>query len=292
MSNYFEPFVTCEIRSNNITNENEIYIVYANELFCTMFGIAYGDAAGKNLSDVCHDTRTSIFDWPSIIINAATTNEYKIIEQYFDFLNKYLKLFIFGYNDGVFDMIIQDITERKQHSRILHEKDRQIEYLLKDLRIKNNMDNVTKLNNFQFVMDSLEESIRSYHEENVNFSMLLIDFINFKSLNLKYGSKFADGLLAEVAECIIANTRKIDLSCRYLGDKFLIVYNDIDTDIAKILIDRLKNNLKKVIMLYGELEIPFNGAIIDYSGQKKEELIVELEEKVKKSKLLGYDVIL
>ena len=90
----------------------------------------------------------------------------------------------------------------------------------------------------------------------------------------------------------MSNTRKIDVSCRYSGDKFLIVYNNVDTDIAKILIDRLKKAIKKNIIMYDGSEILINGSMIDYSGQTKEQLIIDLEENLKKSKLLGPDVVL
>ncbi len=292
MSSYFEPFITCEIRLDNITNANELYIIYANEHFLKFAEVADINVENRKFSDVCPSSKASIFDWPSIIMNAAMTNRYKIIEQYIDAVDKYARLFIFGYEEGVFNVIIQDVTEKKQINRILQEKNRQIEYLLEDLRIKNDKDNVTKLYNYQFTMDSLDTSIKNYHEENIKFSVLLIDFRNFKALNLNYGSKAADKMLMEIGDCIIANTRKIDFACRYLGDKFLIVYNDVDIDIAKILFDRLKKSLKKVIILYDGSEIHFNGAGIDYSGQKKEEIIIELEEKIKKSKLLGTDMIL
>ncbi len=292
MANYFEPFITCEIKYNDVTDENELYIIYANKHFYDITGIMDSEAVNKKFSEVCPSTKTSIFDWCSIIVNSAMTNDCKIIEQYFDCFNKFLKLFIFGYDKGVFHIIIQDITDKKQISRILFEKNRQIEYLQEDLRRKNDEDILTRLYNYQFVIDSLDTSIRNYKEENMGFSLLLIDFLNFKQLNLDYGFKLADKMLVQIADCIISNTRKIDLACRYFGDKFLIVYNNIDTDIAKILIDRLKKSLKKTIILYDGSELQFNGSVIDYSGQTKEQLIIELEENVKKSKLLGPGTIL
>lgn len=292
LSNYFEPFITCEIRLDDVTNENELYIIYANEHFLKFAEINDVNVENRKFADVCIGANTSILNWPLILMNAAMTNRYKIIEQYIDDLNKYARLFVFGYENGVFNVILQDITEKKQINRTLQEKNRQIEYLLEDLSIKNNMDNVTRLYNYQFAMDSLDTSIKNYHAENVKFSVLMIDFRNFKELNLNHDSKTADKMLIEIGDCIIANTRKIDFACRYLGDKFLIVYNDVDTDIAKILFDRLKKSLKKVIILYDGSAIHFNGAGIDYSGQKKEELIIELEKKIKQSKSLGIDMIL
>lgn len=292
MSNYFEAFVTCEIRLDDITNKNELYIIYANENFLKFADVTDTNVTNRKFSDVCLSSKTSIFDWPLILMNAAITNRYKIIEQYIDSVDKYARLFIFGYEEGVFNVIIQDITEKKQINRILQEKNSQIEYLLEDLRIKNDKDNVTKLYNYQFAMDSLDTSIKNYREENIKFSVLMIDLRNLKALNLNYGSRSVDKMLIEIGDCIIANTRKIDFACRYSGDKFLIVYNDVNIDIAKILFDRLKNNLKKVIILCDGTEMHFNGAGIDYSGQKKEELIIDLEEKIEKSKLLGTDMIL
>jgi diguanylate cyclase (GGDEF)-like protein len=292
MSNYYEPFITCEIRLDHTTNTNELYIINANEPFLKFANISATNVENRKFRDVCIGSNTTIFNWPIIIMNAAMTNDYKIIEQYIEALEKYAKLFIFGYENGFFNIIFQDVTEKKLINRTLQDKNRQIDYLLNDLRVKNDMDNVTKLYNFQFVMDSLDTSIKNYYDEHIKFSILHIDIINFKELNLKLGSKAADKLLLEIGDCIITNTRKIDFACRYLGDKFIIVHNDVDIDIAKILFDRLKNSLKRDIILYDGSAMHFNGAGIDYSGQKKEELLIELENKMKKSKLLGIDMIL
>ena len=292
MSNYFQPFITCEIIYNESANKNDLYIINANKYFSNITGIPNSEAINKKFSEICPSTKTSIFDWSLIITNAAMTSDYKIIEQYFDCFNKFLKLFIFGYDRGVFHIIIEDITDRKQLSRIMLEKNRQIEYLVEDMRSKNDKDSLTGLYNYQFLLDSLDTSIRNYNEENIEFSLLLIDFLNFRKINIDYGFKQADKLLIQIAECIMSNTRKIDVSCRFAGDKFLIVYNNVDTDIAKILIDRLKKTIKKAIILYDGSEILFNGSMIDYAGQTKEQIIIELEENTKKSKLLGPDVIL
>ncbi|HBB29068.1 MAG TPA: hypothetical protein DC000_07450 [Clostridiales bacterium] len=292
MSNYFEPFITCESKYNETTQEYELFIINANKHFSNITGVPNSEIINKKFTEICPSTKTSIFDWPLIITNAAMTSDYKIIEQYFDCFNKFLKLFIFGYDKGIFHIIIQDITNKKQLNRIMLEKNRQIEYLVEDMRSKNDKDSLTGLYNYQFVLDSLDTSIRNYNEEHIEFSLLLIDFLNFRKINLNFGFKLADKLLEEIAECIMTNTRKIDVSCRYSGDKFLIVYNNVNTDIAKILIDRLKKTLKKTIILFDGSEILFNGSMIDYSGQTKEQLIIELEENVKKSKLLGPGVIL
>ena len=292
MLNYFEPYITCEVIYNEYTHENELFIINANKYFSNITDIPNSEVINKKFSEIFPSTKTSIFDWSQIIINSALTSEYKVIEQYFDCFNKFLKLFIFGYDNGIFHIIMQDITNKKQMCRIMLEKNRQIEYLVEDMRSKNDKDSLTGLYNYQFVLDSLDTSIRNYNEEHIEFSLLLIDLLNFRKINLDFGFKQADKLLSDIAECIMSCTRKIDVSCRYSGDKFLIVYNNVDTDIAKILIDRLKKTLKKTIILYDGSEILFNGSMIDYAGQTKEQLIIELEEIVKKSKLLGPDVIL
>ena len=292
MLNYFDPFITCEILYNEASNENELYIINANKYFSYITGIPNTEAINKKFNDICPSTKTSIFDWSKIIIDAATTNSSKVIEQYFDCFNKYLKLFIFGHNNGCFHIIIQDVTDKKQINRIILEKNRQIEYLVDEMRSKNDKDNLTGLYNYQFLLDSLDASIKSYVDENIEFSLLLLDFSNFKKINEEYGYKKADKLLLQISECIMANIRKIDVACRYSGDKFLITYNNVNSDISKILIDRLKKSIKKAIMLYDGSEILFNGSMIGYSGQTKEQLVLLLEENVKKSKLIGPDVIL
>ncbi|QSX05296.1 GGDEF domain-containing protein [Sedimentibacter sp. zth1] len=292
MSNYFEPFATCEIRFNEKTNKNEIYVIYANKHFPCITGVPNDEILNKRLTEIFFQKSTTIFDWTRIIAEAAMTNSYKVIEDYFDSCNKFLKMFVFGYNMGVFHVIIKDETEKKENKRILFEKNKQIDYLIEEVRIKNNNDNLTKLYDYQFGLDSVDLSISDYNELGTNFTVLLLDLIGLRTINQDYGYEVGDKTLIEIADMLLSNTRKIDIPCRYSGGKFFVIYNNVNTDLAQVLIEKLKISIKKNIRVLHIIEIFINGAALDYSGQTKTELMTELESKLEKAKCLGADVIL
>lgn len=292
MSNYFEPFVTFEIRQDKETGKNELYFIYANKYLPNITGVPNEQIINKSFHEVYFNKCNTIFDWETIIIEAAMTSSFKIIEEYFEFFNKFLKLFIFGYNNGIFHVIIKDISEHKENKRILFEKNRQIDYLVEEVRIKNNNDNLTKLYNYQFGLSCIDLSISDYNQSGTNFTVLLLDLLGLKYINAKYGFKDADDILIDISDIIISNTRKIDVACRYFGGKFLIIYNNVNSDIAKVLIDKLKFSIKKNVFVNSFEEVYINGASADYSGQQKTDFIFELENNLTKAKALGKDVIL
>ena len=51
MSNYFKPFVTCEIKQNEVTNENELYIIHANEHFIKLAGFTDINVDNRKFKD-------------------------------------------------------------------------------------------------------------------------------------------------------------------------------------------------------------------------------------------------
>lgn len=292
MSNYFEPFMTCEIKYNEEKTCSDIYIIYANKHFPTLTGIPNDKILNTTITDLFSKSSTNIFDWNKILLEAAVTNSYKVIEQYFDTCNKFLQMFVFGYNNGIFHVIIKDITEKKLHKRIMFDKDRQIDYLAEEIRIKNNKDNLTKLYNYQYAVDSINISIDNFRKENTPFSIFLMDLRGLKEINKQYGFSIADSLLIDIGYEFIINTRKIDIPCRYSGDKFLVIYNNTNSDISKILVEKLKFSIKDNVKVLKRNEIFINGAIIDYNNQDKLDLMLQLEDKLEKAKLVGKDIIL
>lgn len=292
MSNFFEPFATCEIRINNQTEKEDIYVTYVNKYFAKVTGFPNEEIINKYLSQIYPMDIERLRQFVTELKNTLSTSKFKLFEEYFECCNKFLKIFLFGYNNGMFHAIIEDVTEKRQYKRIILEKNRQISYLIEEMRVKNDRDSLTGLYNYQFAIESLDGSINNYNEYGDKFAVLLIDLLGLSRINEEYGYEIADNVLVDISEMLIANTRKIDVACRYGGDKFLIIYNNVDSDISKILIDRLKISLKKNIMINGEKSICICGSSIDYVGQTKCQLMNDLEQKLQKSKLLGKGIVL
>ncbi|WP_326906596.1 sensor domain-containing diguanylate cyclase [Sedimentibacter sp. MB31-C6] len=296
MIDYFnyisDVVIKCKIVQKDNMGEIDLKVLFANKQIQNTMGVSSSEIINKNLTDVIPKLSNSIFHWPKILSEAAMTSEHKVIEQYVDAFEKYLKFNIFGYKEECFFITIQDVTEKKDIKRKLLERDRQIKHLEDELKSKANIDMLTKLYNFQFVTDSIYNSIESYKEEGINFCVLLIDIDNFKGINKKYGIKNGDAVLQNVANTISSLARKIDVVGRYGNDKFILLLNSMDAEIAKIMVERLKQDIKRHSANLDGIEVSVCGTLIEYHGESEEELLEKIESNIDKAMSIGKGTII
>ncbi|MDW5300052.1 MAG: GGDEF domain-containing protein [Sedimentibacter sp.] len=269
----------------------DLEVLWSNEQIKSIMGMNEYDIINKKITALFPGMHNSLFDWPKILSEAAMTNNHKVIEQYVSTFEKYLRLSIFGYKDDCFYIAIQDLTYKKTFRRTLLEKDREIKHLGSELKARANEDVLTKLYNLQFVVECIRNSILCYKEEGVNFCLLLIDIDDFNKINLEHGINTGDILLQDVAHILSSVARKIDVVGRYGNDKFIILLNNMDIDIAKISAGRIKMEIEKYdLNLVNGISIC--GALLEYSGELLEELMENAELLLSKAQSMGKGILL
>ncbi len=77
------------------------------------------------------------------------------------------------------------------------------------------------------------------------FSVIFMDLDNLKEVNTKYGHLVGSQILKIVAEKTIEAVRGIDKVCRFGGDEFCIILPDTDSNGAKRVAERIKENITK-----------------------------------------------
>ncbi len=284
--------IKCKIIKREDSGKDDFQIIYANKQTEFITNVSNDLIINNNFTDIFPKVSDSLFDWPKIFSEAAMTNDSKIIEQYFVPFEKYLRFNIFGYEDDCFDIIITDLTEKKEIKRQILVRDRQISHLENELKSIANVDMLTKMYNFQFITDSIANSIESYKEEGANFCLLLVDVDNLKKINEAYGIKSGDLLLQEMAGLLSSVARKIDVAGRYGNDEFMIIFNNLDIDIAKIMVERLKKDIEKHSIKSIDSKISVCGALLEYSGEAIEVFLNKLEEMVEKASSMGSGIII
>jgi diguanylate cyclase (GGDEF)-like protein len=287
-----DGLLRCKIVYSERTGKVDLLILYANEKIKNITGKTSEEITDKTFRDTFPSIRESIFDWPKIIADAAMTNEKKVIEGYFVEFGKYLKLNIFGYRDSCFDIIITDLTEKKEIKRRLIEKNREIKHLEEELKSRANLDMLTKLYNFQYVVECIDESIECYKEDGTNFCVLIVDIDEYYDINRKYGFKAGDAVLQDIAALLSTTARKIDIVGRYENDKFIFVFNNMNMEIAQVMVERLKQQMKKDAIKLRGIQISFSGALSEYDGERLEDFIYSIEDKMEKAKKLGKGTII
>lgn len=74
-------------------------------------------------------------------------------------------------------------------------------------------------------------------------AVTMMDIDHFKSVNDKYGHLVGDKVLIGFAACIMAHIRPYDRLFRYGGEEFLICLPDTDLQAARVIVDRLREEL-------------------------------------------------
>lgn len=93
----------------------------------------------------------------------------------------------------------------------------------KDLKVIANTDPLTGLLNRRIMLKNLETAMDEFLNFGKDFSLVMIDIDNFKSLNDTHGHECGDVVLAKLAEALLSSTRESDFVCRWGGEEIMIL---------------------------------------------------------------------
>ncbi|NND60771.1 MAG: EAL domain-containing protein [Gammaproteobacteria bacterium] len=136
-----------------------------------------------------------------------------------------------------FNLMQSEIAERE--SRIVHHA----EY-----------DSLTGLTNRGVVDERLRAAFGRAQRSGATLAAMLIDIERFGDINGTMGNETGDAVLKEVARRLASNTRATDLLARVGGDEFLIVVEDMESQLASHITAFIAETLQKPIVV-GERSI-------------------------------------
>jgi diguanylate cyclase (GGDEF)-like protein len=124
-----------------------------------------------------------------------------------------------------------------------HLDDGRLDLAAKNLNEINNLslDYLTGLKKKEYLnrkLLSLESEI--YLEQLSDFSLIMCDLDNFKSINDDFGHSVGDETLALFGTLLIETLRPSDFAYRYGGEEFLILLPDTNLQEAKLVAERLR----------------------------------------------------
>jgi diguanylate cyclase (GGDEF)-like protein len=276
-------------------NENEVYdikFIDVNDFMADIIGLEKYEIRNRTMTELFPQIQNSIFNWIKIFGEAAVYGEYKHIEQYVDIFNKYLTVGVVGSENDEFYMVMNDITDKRQYRKSIVEKDSEIAYINNEMRKKANLDNLTLAYNYQFIMKILKEETQESKDRGRKLSVALLDIDDFNEINRTYGFDIGDRILEKIGIALRNSIRKIDSLGRTGGDEFLLIMTNVDIDIAKIVIERVKTQILIDTKNFENLTITVSGAVAEYDGETYEEFYHNLRDKVFKAKSLGKNMII
>ncbi len=117
------------------------------------------------------------------------------------------------------------------------------------------LDPLTLLGNRTALDTALRRELQLAERHQHELSLLMIDVDFFKKINDEYGHHRGDLVLCEIAKEIQSACRGSDITFRYGGEEFVVVLGKTDSDGAKIIAERIRQQIS-------ETQINHNGNAI------------------------------
>jgi diguanylate cyclase (GGDEF)-like protein/PAS domain S-box-containing protein len=185
-----------------------------------------------------------------------------------------------GVYQGTFAMLT-DITERKQ--------------LEEQILFRALHDPLTGLANRSLCMDRIAQANeRAARHPGSTFSVVFIDLDRFKVINDSLGHEAGDYALKEVAKRLLACARRVDTVCRYGGDEFILVLEDLSLRQTIRTIKRVRESLKAHLTISKhelQVEASFGIAYAPQENCQPEDLLRNANIALHQAKLTGRNKI-
>jgi diguanylate cyclase (GGDEF)-like protein len=148
-----------------------------------------------------------------------------------------------------------------------------------------NMDVLTELHNRRYIETCLNTAYNRAHNDSCQFSILLCDLDNFKSINDTYGHLSGDKVLTDFSNILKSNIREFDCASRWGGEEFLIIVKG-GIPIASLIAERISKATANSLVHTESEDIRYT-VTIGVASYKKGQSIEDLIEIADKNLYLG-----
>ena len=171
------------------------------------------------------------------IVDCVVVIMRKRIEHEKDILNTKTKL----------QELYQATQEANQELERLHEeykiKEQALIKVNEQLELMASTDLLTGLKNRRFFQEKMAHHLSLYHEEQREFSLLVMDIDHFKSINDTYGHPIGDLVLGNLATLLLSISREVDVVARYGGEEFVIILANCGEEQAISIAERYRSQV-------------------------------------------------
>jgi diguanylate cyclase (GGDEF)-like protein/PAS domain S-box-containing protein len=202
-------------------------ILYVNPAAVRLFGAPYAQALmSKTTLDLIHpDYRDAQLARMRSICNhekIAPVAESKFVRMDGSLIDVEVQGTAIDYDgDLAIHVAVRDITQRKQ----MENQVRQLAFF----------DSLTQLPNRRLLNDRLSQAIAASRRNECYGAVLFLDLDNFKPLNDLFGHTVGDLLLVEAAKRLKSCVREVDTVARFGGDEFVIIVEDLASNLIEAL---------------------------------------------------------
>lgn len=153
-------------------------------------------------------------------------------------------------------------------------------------------DPLTSLYNFRYFREQLSLREEECHRDpdKQNLSLILLDIDHFKKVNDTYGHQAGNEVLQVVGRCLMDQTRRIDVVCRFGGEEFAAILPACSLDKAFECAERIRNALADLKINVGDqlISITVSLGVAELSpGMTSDELIEWADKALYQAKSEG-----
>ncbi len=131
----------------------------------------------------------------------------------------------------------------KQQLEQAKEESNQLRHTLEEVKREATKDVLTGLFNRKYMEKMIEELYYTYKEENIQFSVIMLDIDHFKAVNDNYGHQIGDAVLEYIGGAIKGAVKGRDIPARYGGEEFIILLPMTTCENACRLAENLRNEI-------------------------------------------------
>ncbi len=137
---------------------------------------------------------------------------------------------------------LEQLCPKKITDCAVIEKAVELEKECQKLRELSQIDTLTGLYNFGFLVSTLEMEMERTRRSGLSTGLIMMDLDYFKNLNDTYGHETGNEALKWISEIMKKTIRKIDIPCRYGGEEFAIILPGIRLPQAIRAAERLRKD--------------------------------------------------
>ena len=156
-------------------------------------------------------------------------------------------------------------------------------FLYKQIRDSASHDGLTDIFNKRYFFETLN-LITNLSE--LDYSIVIVDLDNFKSINDRYGHPMGDLVLKTVAQIIKKATRSNDIVARYGGDEIIVFMQTLtDQERLRQRVEKIREEIESTVITNEGVSISTTASFGAYIKQNE---LLSLDEVIKKADEIMY----
>lgn len=161
--------------------------------------------------------------------------------------------------------------------------------MLKQLETSGMRDGLTGLLNKQALSEMIAKEIHQAHRIKRPLSLAIVDIDHFKKVNDVYGHMAGDEVLKMLAKLLKSNCRDYDITGRFGGEEFILVFPDTPLSAAAAVAERIRQETAAASFSFEKksIQITVSIGLAQWQEGSVEDLIHQADEKMYVSKRNG-----